>query len=172
MQKTYGPYYSFVARQLYDKGTTYTPVSGATTSNNRVIRWQLEGIDVVEGKVVPTPKQVKIFQYFDKFGVYKTNQPTNKNFYVYDAYNGIPPGQAHGGAIQNYMMHNKGEFDIFSYGLDGISAWDDVPGSTTDNQISINALKTDATTRIQYWLGNIGDDVNNWSETFRARRIR
>jgi len=163
--KPYGPYCDFDAGQLQPAGETY-PGSGTASVNGRQVRWWVQGIQVIAGRVAPTEERVgthpniPVYKYLDKFGVYKTNDPNNKNYIIYDGYN---PG----GAWVNYVMHNTGEFDIFSYGADGLSALDDVPG--TANWAAIQELKKNGVD-INTYIGCINDDINNWGQGFVGRR--
>jgi hypothetical protein len=151
--KSYGPWYSFDPRYLKPTGESY-PGFGTTNINGRHVRWKVQGIEIVKGRVMPIRREgdVPLYKYFDPFGARKKEDPNNKNYFVYDSYN---PG----GAFVNYVMHNKGEFDIFSYGRDGLSALDNVPG--TENQKAIDALKSRGENPA-YYLGAVGDDINNW----------
>jgi hypothetical protein len=171
--KAYGPYYSFDPRQLLSTGETYAGSGSVNvyptgSSSYRTVQWWVQGIQLREGRVVPLEERatshptVTLFKYLDKFGMYKKNDPNNKNYYIYDSYNPY-------GAWVNYIMHNTWEFDIFSYGLDGLSSLDSVPG--TDNQAAIDDLVKVGANRY-YYIGCIGDDVNNWGETYKSRRVQ
>jgi prepilin-type N-terminal cleavage/methylation domain-containing protein len=172
--KPYGPYYSFNPAQLYPTGETYTG-SGSGTINGRTVRWWVQGIETAVGHVVPTEERynyhpvIKLYFYYDKFGILKKYpDATNKNFIVYDCY-------SPGGAWVNYVMHNTWEFDIFSYGPDGFSSLDSVPGSAND--AAKNDLLNSEGARLtainfNNLIGCIGDDMNNWGDTFRGRRVQ
>ncbi len=182
-QKTYGPYYDFNPDQLYYDNITLSgsnTYGRSATGLGRAFTYQVDGIDNSSGRVVPTPRSARVYRYLDKFGLAKKNmiagnmvdpsiRQVPKNFYIYDCYNGLDR-KAPGGAMVNYDMHNKGEFDIFSYGQDGISALDNIAG--TYNQAAIDALRSTVGFRQQVNLGAINDDLNNWSEAFRQSKVK
>ena len=165
--KTHGPYFNFDASQLQPTGETY-PGSGTASVNGRQVRWWAQGIQVVNGRVAPTEERVSfhpnvpVYKHLDKYGVYKTQDPNNRNYTVYDSY-------TPGGAWVNYVMHNVGEFDLFSYGLDGLSALDNVPG--TKNQAAIDELKKDGV-NLNYYIGSIHDDINDWGQAYVGRGVK
>lgn len=173
--KSYGPYYSFDPKQLVPTGEKVLD-SGNASVGGRTVRWWCQGIDdqalARTGRVIPTEeptmvrgrRSIPLYKYYDKYGVLKPKDATNRNFYVYDCY-------SPGGAVINRIMHNVGEFDIFSYGLDGLSVYDNRPGSRTANQAAIEDLKKTGYD-LWYYLGAVGDDQNNWTETFKGRRVR
>jgi prepilin-type N-terminal cleavage/methylation domain-containing protein len=166
--KTYGPYHSFDPKQLWPANQNYAG-SGTGTINGRTARWWAQGIQIREGRVLPVEERynyhpnVPIYVYYDKFGTLKKRDATNKNFIYYDNY-------SPGGAWVNYVMHNTWEFDLFSYGADGISSLDIVAG--TANQAAMDDLRTSANANIYYFIGSVGDDINDWSETFKGRRVK